>query len=776
MDRSLKVAAKRHLQGLAMEIRPPSSCLGNLLPPREAFGRGGEAVAEVSIPKGDKTVQLSQVPVPGVHSSEGKRQRKADPGFEQIEPVPRTPKVLSAKSENVERSIAERQLVREDRPNRCLSALPHQQPVPGVPGVPLARQVLHFHSPSLRALRRPGSFPRTDKSPFGIVQGPGLPMPGLPGRPPGHCPEQGTVPEGSSVSSKSSGKIGLPHKPREVPALPLPAARMAGSFDRRKRPESKLASSQGLQDRRHGKLISGFQEDGQARLGVLPWPISFRQPNWPRTHLAQEASRPNPLATSFKGRLHPPTLGNFASAGMVSNPREPIPMVPLPQPSTLGAPVDQRLRSRVGWTRPAWELGGWLLGPPRKFFTHEHSGAQSSLPLTSQQLDPGRKLCPSILGQFDDSSVPPQARLLQVPGNHQGGPGHFSPVRGKESCHSPSQNSGKAECPSGCTLQKHCPPRGVGAPSPGQIKNPVSLPGIAGGPDSNPLECHPEEVCLPIPSPGGGSHGRVDGGLEEVGAHLSVPPSFPSPQGLGEPPPVPGDNDSHPEGPPLPGYPSGSATSSNQGFQPTLAPATEGEGSVADRWQTQVLSLDCVSLLRAHLTPKLGSGLTERLINSKRQSTLYQQQVAWRAFQDFITRLSNDESPEWVDLRSKPLGPAHVLHFCVWLRTTKNFESQTIANYLASVAFYLDQVFRVDCSSWEFKALKQHLFLDRPPRTLRVPQWDLQLVLDLLKSDKYSLHPSKFLLAKKTAFLLALATGNRVSELSAIVRNGIGDI
>ena len=197
---------------------------------------------------------------------------------------------------------------------------------------------------------------------------------------------------------------------------------------------------------------------------------------------------------------------------------------------------------------------------------------------------------------------------------------------------------------------------------------------------------------------------------------------------------------------------------------------------MADRWQTQVLSLDCVSLLRAHLTPKLGSGLTERLINSKRQSTLYQQQVAWRAFQDFITRLSNDESPEWVDLRSKPLGPAHVLHFCVWLRTTKNFESQTIANYLASVAFYLDQVFRVDCSSWEFKALKQHLFLDRPPRTLRVPQWDLQLVLDLLKSDKYSLHPSKFLLAKKTAFLLALATGNRVSELSAIVRNGIGDI
>ena len=137
-------------------------------------------------------------------------------------------------------------------------------------------------------------------------------------------------------------------------------------------------------------------------------------------------------------------------------------------------------------------------------------------------------------------------------------------------------------------------------------------------------------------------------------------------------------------------------------------------------WQAQVLSMDCVSLLRAHLTPKLGVGLTERLIHSKRQSTLSQQQVAWRAFQDFISQVACNENPDWADLSSDSLSPAHVLHFCVWVRTSKGFESQTIANYKASVAFYVEQIFRVDCSSWEFKALKQHLFLDKP-QVPRVP-------------------------------------------------------
>ena len=172
--------------------------------------------------------------------------------------------------------------------------------------------------------------------------------------------------------------------------------------------------------------------------------------------------------------------------------------------------------------------------------------------------------------------------------------------------------------------------------------------------------------------------------------------------------------------------------------------------------------MDCVSHLRAHVAPSLGPGLTERLIHSKRQSTLYQQQVAWKAFQEFLSHAFSTEDPELAYLISDMISRAHVLHFCVWLRTVKNFESQTIANYKASVAFYVQEVFGVYCSSWEFKALRQHLFLDRPPRPIRIPQWDLDKVLALIQTDKFCQQPGKFLLAKKTAFLLALEIGNRV--------------
>ena len=80
-------------------------------------------------------------------------------------------------------------------------------------------------------------------------------------------------------------------------------------------------------------------------------------------------------------------------------------------------------------------------------------------------------------------------------------------------------------------------------------------------------------------------------------------------------------------------------------------------------------------------------GLTERLVHSKRQSTLFQQQVAWKAFQEFISQVFSEEDPDFAYLSSNMISRAHVLHFSVWLRTVKNFESQTISNYKALGAF-----------------------------------------------------------------------------------------
>ena len=188
-------------------------------------------------------------------------------------------------------------------------------------------------------------------------------------------------------------------------------------------------------------------------------------------------------------------------------------------------------------------------------------------------------------------------------------------------------------------------------------------------------------------------------GLEQMGVHLSVPSPLSSAKGLGEPKTLSGKNGPDSERPSSHDASPGPLPPSAEGVPPGVPSSSEGERGVASGWQARILAMDCVSLLRAHLSPKLGSLLTDRIINSKRQSTLSQQQVAWRAFQDFISQVACSDNPAWAELSADTLSSAHILHFGVWLYTSKGFESQTIANYKAAVAFYVEQVFGVDCSS-----------------------------------------------------------------------------
>ena len=81
----------------------------------------------------------------------------------------------------------------------------------------------------------------------------------------------------------------------------------------------------------------------------------------------------------------------------------------------------------------------------------------------------------------------------------------------------------------------------------------------------------------------------------------------------------------------------------------------------------------------------------------------------------------------------------------------------------------------MDAIAWEFKALKDALFIEKPPNPPRIPSWDINKVLDLLQKPKYNkVPPESFCQLKKTLFLIA--TGNRVSELANVSRNGLGSL
>ena len=114
------------------------------------------------------------------------------------------------------------------------------------------------------------------------------------------------------------------------------------------------------------------------------------------------------------------------------------------------------------------------------------------------------------------------------------------------------------------------------------------------------------------------------------------------------------------------------------------------------------------------------------------------------------------------------------MSFLLWLRESRNLQTNTILNYKAALAVPLRIVCNLDLDSWEFKELKKSFFLERPPNLPSVPSWDISKVLTLLQSSAYSsFPPDKFNQLKKCLFLTALAAGNRVSEIAAMVRTGL---
>ena len=112
-----------------------------------------------------------------------------------------------------------------------------------------------------------------------------------------------------------------------------------------------------------------------------------------------------------------------------------------------------------------------------------------------------------------------------------------------------------------------------------------------------------------------------------------------------------------------------------------MSPTAEGQGGVEQGWQSLVLSMDCISFLRFHLATSHKPEVIERLLQGKRTSTLYQNNVSWKAFHDFV-KASNPIKPD----------TSLLLEFCIWLRDNRNLATNTILNYKAAVGQVLEKV------------------------------------------------------------------------------------
>ena len=202
----------------------------------------------------------------------------------------------------------------------------------------------------------------------------------------------------------------------------------------------------------------------------------------------------------------------------------------------------------------------------------------------------------------------------------------------------------------------------------------------------------------------------------------------------------------------------GTSTKSSENVATQTCAETTSTGGMGVRLRDKVLEMDRVHAMQEALTAQVSHQTAVRITRGKRQSTLTQQQVAWSALQSWLK--SNPD---------QDISEASLLEFFSFLKDKKGLCSSTIRNYRTYLYMPLKIIAKIDLKDWKFVELENSFFLESPMIRPSMPSWSVQNVLNLLKSRTYNNRAcSLYFLLKKTVFLTALATGNRVSEIAAM--------
>ena len=121
------------------------------------------------------------------------------------------------------------------------------------------------------------------------------------------------------------------------------------------------------------------------------------------------------------------------------------------------------------------------------------------------------------------------------------------------------------------------------------------------------------------------------------------------------------------------------------------------------------------------------------------------------------------------DIPFKDISLPHVINFLSFLFYHKNLSPKTVAQYRTALAKPLRLFFGIDLIVPAMADLLKSMGLQRPSIPVSAPSWSLNKVLTFL--DELPTPLTQVMLLRKTAFLLMLATGWRISELSACVRD-----
>lgn len=175
-----------------------------------------------------------------------------------------------------------------------------------------------------------------------------------------------------------------------------------------------------------------------------------------------------------------------------------------------------------------------------------------------------------------------------------------------------------------------------------------------------------------------------------------------------------------------------------------------------------ILALSRFQFLKRFLSQKYTEEVAQDLIGAYRKSSQRQHEVAWRRLQSWLVNTDG--------MVDKSL----MLRFFRDIFHTDRLQPSTVLAYRASLAYPMQVGFSFSLRDEEFSLLAKSQFLNRPPTQHIFPAWDLNKVLNLLQSDQYAYGSAdRNRVLNKGLFILALASGGRVSELSAFFKPGV---
>ena len=141
-----------------------------------------------------------------------------------------------------------------------------------------------------------------------------------------------------------------------------------------------------------------------------------------------------------------------------------------------------------------------------------------------------------------------------------------------------------------------------------------------------------------------------------------------------------------------------------------------------------------------------------------KESSEGEYQRKWKSFIEYVQSKG---------LNFEDIDKGIVISFLSHLFHVKRLKPSTISHYRSALSRPLLEYFNQDLNCPRIQCLLRGMRIRRPHEPSPKPQWSLKKVLTLLENV---VNPSETNSLRKTAFLLLLATGWRISEIHACVR------